>query len=140
MVHLRALGTSSHAFPCPPGGGRVPAAPGGTRGGPEGSGVLGDLAYGEMLKPSRGGDGRSRGRSAAGKSPGAGFRQDAGLVHPLLPVLCPLCGRRQSCCPCSGCRAGLRHGGSGACGERDGSPLHLLLGRVFLSLIVNRFD
>lgn len=41
LAHLRALGTSSHVFPCLPGGGPVPAAPHGTpRGGPEGSEVI----------------------------------------------------------------------------------------------------
>jgi len=95
----------------------------GTRDGPEGWGVLGGCVPGGMLEPTPGGDGRGRGR---GKSPGGGSGQGTGLVPPLLP--------------CSGGRAGLRHGGSGACGERDRSPSHLSLGRVFLSLIVNRFD
>lgn len=61
-----------------------------------------------------------------GKIPGMGFGKDVGLMHPLLSLLWV--------------PARLRHGGSGACGERDRSSSHLSLGRVFLSLIVNRFD
>lgn len=135
LAHLQALSTSSRAFLCLPGGGRVPAAPHGTpRGGPEGSEVIGNLTYGEMLKPPQGRDGgssavmgsRSGGRSVAGKIPGVGFGKDVGLMHLLLPLLWV--------------PARLRHGGSRACGERNRSSSHLSLGHVFLSLIVNRFD
>lgn len=126
----------------------MPAALGGRRGGPGDSEAVGDLAYGEMLKtfPRQGWPVRHRAGEQEQRlefrtnEPGLGFGQDVELMCPALPALCLLCRDRQSCCPCSGCRARLRHGGSGACGERDQSSSRLSLGRVFLSLIVNRFD
>lgn len=77
---------------------------------------------------------RSTGRSVAGKGPAAGLGQDAGLVLPLPPLLCPL-GRDRQGSPGPGCGTEAAERA-----ERDQSSSHLSLGPVFLSLIVNRFD
>lgn len=120
--------------PCPPRGGRVPAVPHGTRGGPRGLGsggrsrLRGDAkTFPRQGWPEQRRDGEQEHRLEHGWEEPRCFGQDAGLMHPLLPVLC----RDRQSCLCSGCRAGLRHGGSGACRER---PIFIvpLVGSCFL--------